>query len=883
MNSIKTAFCSALLVVSGLAAAPATAQTKLTNEAIPNIITPHRQSVSYRERTLCYEITANVPFTTSCSESWVTLDQKADGTVFVHVDENLSPASRQATIVFANADNGITQNLVLTQSRNESIEELTSDTQVKVSGATADNQYSGNSIALSYDGKFNTFYHSNYPNHPVTESSPATLIYSFSGTPHIDYVNYSTRMDGTANGYFGKVEVYAQCGTATDFTKVGDVDFGETAGTHRYTFPGGLDKVKKIKFVVLSGSNDFACCSEMQFFVDNRKNISTVFADDLYTTLKPGTTQDDIDAVSDDFISGLAQQMFDGNYDTTGRVAEYDAKLSVYTQSDLWNAPGKYYDQTQGVTGINITKGKHAVAVSGLADGQTLPLTVVAWYVGKVGSNFDGGDPVSESFNLSNGLNVIDYTNDYDGLAYVAYYADTNPELLPKVKVHFINGQVNGYLSLDKTNDEMHEICANATNTCLDVVGTHVHSVWTAKGVADQPNLSKGLYSHCVALDGKSLGYRQFIHVLDSLVIWEHKLLGFEKYDRLPDNRTMAYVNFTYYMFQGGRGVSFHVNQESRVLSCKNLITGDNDAIWGLSHEWGHQHQMQPYFCWAGMGEVTNNMNSYYNIMRMGYRESDKINNWAAARKHFVDANYSGLTLVSTVRHNAYEAASTFSYSSDMKALCLAMKDSTIKKFSVDPTLALSINEVGVGEMLCPFIMLYNYFTTHGFPDFAPDWYEALRQNDDENGSQIEKQGEVDKYELIASAQNNNKNGKYSVLKEKYPNSSWITRGYVQASSSNRWENSAPYVLNFIRKTSRLSGYNLMPYFERWGFLRQVALCIGDYGNKWFVLTKTMYDEFKNDMDALVDSGELKTMPDGMVEEISNSADMFQTRPTFEN
>ena len=31
-----------------------------------------------------------------------------------------------------------------------------------------------------------------------------------------------------------------------------------------------------------------------------------------------------------------------------------------------------------------------------------------------------------------------------------------------------------------------------------------------------------------------------------------------------------------------------------------------------------------------------------------------------------------------------------------------------------------------------------------------------------------------------------------------------------------------------------------------------------------------MYDEFKADMDALVTSGELKTMPEGMVEDISN-------------
>jgi len=45
------------------------------------------------------------------------------------------------------------------------------------------------------------------------------------------------------------------------------------------------------------------------------------------------------------------------------------------------------------------------------------------------------------------------------------------------------------------------------------------------------------------------------------------------------------------------------------------------------------------------------------------------------------------------------------------------------------------------------------------------------------------------------------------------------------------------------------------------------------------VLTDKMYDEFKEDMEALG----LKTLSDEMVETISNNAEMFQTRPTFPN
>ena len=480
-------------------------------------------------------------------------------------------------------------------------------------------------------------------------------------------------------------------------------------------------------------------------------------------------------------------------------------------------------------------------------------------------------------------------------MAYVCYYADANPELQPAIKVHFIDGQINGYLSPDKTNEEMYELTGKAVNVCMDVLGKKVHSVWTSKGLHD--------YCRATKKDPKDpkeervLGYRQYMNVLDSLIQWEHDLLGFTKYNSLPDNRTMAYTNYTYYMFQGGFGVSFHHDQESRVLDCNTLVHNDDDAIWGLSHEWGHQHQMHPYFCWGGMGEVTNNMNSYYNIMKMGYHSSEKINNWVAARRHFVDADYTDIETATSgqrgsrysgKRHLAYEKRST-QPNEALRAFCETMKDSIVADYSKTPGKALHNVEVGVGEVLCPFVMLYNYFTTHGKPDFAPDWYEALRQNDNENGSVVEKQDGLDKYEALASAQNNNKNGKYAVFAAKYPNSCWITKGYI-TKSSNPAGNTMPFVLNYIRKVSRISGYNLLPYFERWGFLRTIAIYIGDYGNYFSVFTPEMYEEFKNDMDALVADGTLKAMPEGMVEDISNSPDLynsgyknFGTTPEFPN
>lgn len=67
------------------------------------------------------------------------------------------------------------------------------------------------------------------------------------------------------------------------------------------------------------------------------------------------------------------------------------------------------------------------------------------------------------------------------------------------------------------------------------------------------------------------------------------------------------------------------------------------------------------------------------------------------------------------------------------------------------------------------------------------------------------------------------------------------------------------------------------------GYLRTIAMKVGDYGNWYYLLTQDMYDEFKADMDALVESGELKTMPAGLIETISNTPDMFQAKPTIPN
>jgi hypothetical protein len=137
-----------------------------------------------------------------------------------------------------------------------------------------------------------------------------------------------------------------------------------------------------------------------------------------------------------------------------------------------------------------------------------------------------------------------------------------------------------------------------------------------------------------------------------------------------------------------------------------------------------------------------------------------------------------------------------------------------------------------VFERLFPFLKLCNYFMNEGGkPDFLPDLYETLRHT------------------------------------EVTPDST----------------NIVPYVLNFIRTTSQLSGYNLLPYFERFGFLRVKSFEVIEYVKSHYNLTQEQLDAFRKDMNTLVRKKKLKPMPDGMINAIIHTPDVKYERPHFEN
>ena len=348
-------------------------------------------------------VAANCDYQLSTSNDWIVARKMLNGNAVIFGLPNLELTERQGTVTFMSPDGKLVRVLKVVQEGDNSVNELITEEQVKVSSASASESMSGNPATYLTDGDFNTIYHSTYSGNTSTTKFPVTLTFNFQSSPDIDYFIYTPRQDGNDNGNIREVEVWTRCTGESTYSKYGEFNFGGVGSATMIEFEGGLKGVRAIQLRVQSGQNNFVSGAEVQFFKKMADDPSfAVFGDDAWTTLKPGTTQADVNAVPNTFCRHLAQQLLDGTYDKQYRVTTHECKYSPQALSDMWNAPGKYYDQVEGVTGIHVPAGSQInVAVSGVANGKSAALKVVSWYTG------ENGSPHVEQYALRNGLTPI--------------------------------------------------------------------------------------------------------------------------------------------------------------------------------------------------------------------------------------------------------------------------------------------------------------------------------------------------------------------------------------------------------------------------------------------------------------------------------------------
>ena len=873
---------------------------------------PHNRTVSNTERTMYYDITAKNAGTLTAevaddASAWLTAS--FSGTrLNIRANKNASASTRYGNITISGSANpSVTQVLTITQNGNEYNGAALSsfeDTKYTISGGSATSNAGESPFTNSYDGNTSTIWHSYYGNgSALANGGTVTATWDLGSSKSVDFITYIPRSD-QQNGNWGAFRLQYSTNNST-WTTIGDYDFEMKSSASSVDFSAVT--ARYIRAVISSGYNGHANCAE---FIIGKRNTDastiaeSLFEDDLWTTLKSSVTQTTINNVGNAFIKTLAQAIYDGGYSTTYRVHTAKCFKSPQTISDEWNAPGKYYDRFGNVTGISVKKNsKIAIWIPSIPSGATLGLSIVSWFPGKYPGDTSGTylndgtfGPVISSYSLHEGMNIIEYVPSTpanatyseisDGLAYVTYFADTDGAYAD-VPMHFLNGIENGYLSLALTNDEMHNLCKNAPNKHMDVVTDHAHMIWEANALYNYcrtTTKSGGLFSS----KGTAKGYRQYIRAIEYVIGSEHEALGLQKYNRVPNTRTLAYVNYQYFMFQSSLGVSFCYDVQEGCLDLYQMLIASGASVWGISHEWGHQHQMRPYFNWAGCDEATNNYNSMWNTVRFGLTDTGH-----GCHPAFGTTLYNGTptseltandktvyTTITNTRDNAYSNKSDVSWNSYFTTLV----DNTYnnhRDWTAETTQSVYSFDFTNYCTARPFIAISFYaITVLNKPDFSYDLFEALRQTDKKSGttivgSSIEKSG-VDKYEILAAAQNGNTNA-CSQFRSAYSSSVWTTKNYINSSHLGWSVNSVPFILNYIRKASRLSGYNLFPYFEKCGLLRQVAY--RTYGGAWYLMTEDMYNEFKADMDAL----SLSTCDDSRVKAILEVANPSWTLPASIN
>lgn len=521
-------------------------------------------------------VAANCNYTATPNDAWLTTRRMDNGNTAIFAQSNYNMASRQGTITFKSEDGTVVRKLTVTQTGFDA-----SDRSIPIASGTASNYQSGEGIERSFDGDYATLYHSNYNSQ---NQFPITLTYTLKEVSHVDYAVYTPRQDGNVNGNFQEVTVSYQVGNK--WTTLATLNFEGSSAASRIPFgDNGVDDVKAVRFVVKSGTNGFASCSEMEFYTKNNfmeDLLHTYFTDNLCTQLREGVTAQEIEQIPVAEIRNMAKAMLAGTYSTEFRIGEFTAfRPLTDLQGELKNS--YLYNNHENPTGITFDEDESVIVmVEGIGE-QSVALQV---------RNFGPEVFASSSYPLQNGINVIKVTNRGNG--YINYYT-SDWKTAPKVTLHFLNAKEQGYFSpkyKGHTNTDWKRLLANAKGDCLDMHGEFCDAVFPVSSFkANCPN------------DGEWL-----MATYDSIISVEREIMGIFKYKHEVPNRQCAITVAT-------SGGLYHASNDGFCVPVNALRDPTSNVshfdFWGAAHEFGHQNQTQG-LRWIGLTEVTNNIMSAY-------------------------------------------------------------------------------------------------------------------------------------------------------------------------------------------------------------------------------------------------------------------------------
>ena len=554
------------------------------------------------------EVTTNVDYTVDLNQiEWVREASKSRASAHpvvtttrsFKVDANGKDTKRSATLtvkdVDAESDLAPVEFKIVQDGTGDyeavNPEGIKDDIKVKVIGGKASSFQPGTNIDLSYDGKMETIYHSNWDN-KATNYFPITLEYEFERGTDMDYMIYYPRTSG-GNGHFKEVDIevksYANSRGEDEWKKVLTYNFEGSSSPTRVEFPEALIGVSTIRLVVKSGSGDgqgFAACAEMEFYRKNPEafNYETLFTDATCSELKEGITEREINECPYSFFKNIAYFLYYNKYNKEFRVNTFKA----YPHPDVQGRENKTspYNLLDNATGISVEKDEILVVMA-----DKLPASKVYLKVQNLDAPGADGYYNSLTYPLAVGINKLKMKQ--KGLVYVLYHTPEY-ETSPEVKLHFASGTVNGYFDSQNPahKGREKELLAAAKDKYFDVLGKYAHLTYPTSRFR---NHTKDL--------------RKLIDTFDTLVYNEQELLGLVRYNRFFKNRMYFHVMYTSYMYATDYRTAY--NDDTLAELCDETALATR-ACWGPAHEVGHCNQTRPGLRWLGTTEVTNNIMSEY-------------------------------------------------------------------------------------------------------------------------------------------------------------------------------------------------------------------------------------------------------------------------------
>lgn len=581
-----------------------------TEEAYIKVSAENFSVSSYGEE-INIEITSNVEYVVKIDEgtTWIRkkttekTDQYKNRFTFT-VDENISENDREADIIIESTTAGIKKNItILSYGRIEypevNTDNIKGDIKLIVSSANSSSYQGGQDISKSYDGDYNTLYHSAYSN-SSPNYFPITLEYFFTNEDVLDYIVYYPR-SSQYNGIFKDVELWINYEGSNGYEKIKDLSFAKENRPTKILLPKQIKKPKAVKFVVTKGYGDgqgFASCAEMEFYKYNkaRFDASKIFTDETCSELKPNVTDQDINNISDELYRNIAYHLKRGTYPKEFRIQEYKAWDNPERMASL--NKNSQYSEIDGVTGIYVDAGEKLLVFVGDTHGESIGLK----FVNLDRPNADGYYN-NKTAALDRGLNIINSPS--AGLVYVMYNKDNYKNLKP-IKIHFASGKVNGYFDTSKhTAKDWDRLLANARYKYFDIVGEKAHLLFETDDYRQ----------YCRNADDAISVINQF----DTLVHDEQVMMGLYKYNRVPGNRALFHVIYTSYMYSTSYRTAYNKTTVKAFLRPGELKKNP----WGPAHELGHTHQVRPDVRWHGMTECTVNIPSLY--IQTGWGNKSRI------------------------------------------------------------------------------------------------------------------------------------------------------------------------------------------------------------------------------------------------------------------